>query len=189
VVVHSSTQDQRRQQSLARELQASSTTLEAAVREATQQEYCCHADAEAAAAQLRALQSADHWVEVLVEERPTYGPGRPSQQQPRVVKALRYGVLATLHERAAVIARRTQETGCFVLLTNVPTAGEMAHSAGEIRRAYTEQHGVEQNFTCLTDPVMVTSLFLKQPERIEALEAVVKPYRRSAEGLAKECSW
>lgn len=58
MVVHSSTQDQRRQQSLARELQASATTLEAAVREATQQEYFCHADAEAAAAQLRALQSA-----------------------------------------------------------------------------------------------------------------------------------
>jgi hypothetical protein len=38
VVVHSSTQDQRRQQSLGRELQASSMTLEAAVREATQQE-------------------------------------------------------------------------------------------------------------------------------------------------------
>jgi transposase len=58
VVVHSSSQDQRRQKALARELQASSTTLAAAVREATQQEYFCHADAEAAAAKLRALQSA-----------------------------------------------------------------------------------------------------------------------------------
>jgi transposase len=173
VVVHSSTQDQRRQQSLARELQTSSTTLEAAVREATQQEYCCHADAEAAAAQLRALQSAYHWVEVLVEERPKYGPGRPSQTQPRVVKALRYGLLATLHERAEVIARRPQETGCFVLLTNVPTAGEMAHSAGEILRAYKEPHGVEQNCTFVKDPVMVNRLFLKKPERIEALGLVL----------------
>ena len=80
VVVHSSSQDQRRQKRLARELQASYATLEATVREAAQQEYFCHADAEAAAAKLRALQSAYHEVEVGVEERPKYGPGRPSQQ-------------------------------------------------------------------------------------------------------------
>src|SRR5919199_4315865 len=43
VVVHSSSQDQRRQKRLARELQASAATLEATAREATQQEYFCHA--------------------------------------------------------------------------------------------------------------------------------------------------
>src|SRR5215468_1755495 len=58
VVVHSSSQDQRRQQALARELQASAATLEAAVRETGQPEYFCQADAEAAATKLRALQSA-----------------------------------------------------------------------------------------------------------------------------------
>ena len=46
----------------------------------------------------------------------------------------------TLHERSEVIARKTQETGCFVLLTNVPTAGEMAHTARDVLRAYKEQH-------------------------------------------------
>ncbi len=173
MVVHSSSQDQRRQKALARALQASSATLEATVREATQQEYFCHEDAEAAAAKLRALQSAYHRVEVMVEERPKYGPGRPSQQQPRVFKALRYGLKATLHERAEVIARKTQETGCFVLLTNVPTTGEMAQRAGDVLRAYKEQHGIEQNFAFLKDPVIVNSLFLKKPERIEALGLVL----------------
>jgi transposase len=173
VVVHSSSQDQRRQKHLARELQASYTALEATVREAAQQEYFCHADAEAAAAQLRAQQSAYHWVEVLVEEHPKYGPGRPSQKQPRVVKALRYGLKATLHERAEVIARKTQETGCFVLLTNVPTAGDMGHQARDVLRAYKEQHGIEQNFAFLKDPLIVNSLFLKKPERIEALGLVL----------------
>ena len=173
VVVHSSSQDQRRQKHLARELQASYATLEATVREATQQEYFCHADAEAAAAKLRAQQSAYHEVEVRVEEHPTYGPGRPSQKQPRVIKALRYGLQVTLRERADVIARKTQETGCFVLLTNVSTAGEMAHRAGDVLRAYKEQHGIEQNFSFLKDPVIVNSLFLKKPERIEALGLVL----------------
>jgi transposase len=169
VVVHSSSQDQRRQKHLARELQASAATLEGLVREAAQQAYFCLADAEAAAAKLRALQSAYHRVEVVVEERPQYGPGRPSQKRPRRVKALRYGLQVTLHERAEVIARKRQETGCFVLLTNVPTVGEMAHRAGDVLRAYKEQHGIEQIFGFLKDPLIVNSLFLKKPERIEAL--------------------
>src|SRR5919198_1732480 len=173
VVVHSSSQDQRRQKRLEREIQASSTTLEATVREAARQEYACLADAEAAAAKLRALQSAYHRVEVLIEERPQYGPGRPSQTRPRVVKALRYGLQGALHERAEVIARKRQETGCFVLLTNVPTAGEMGHRAGAVLRAYKEQHGIEQNYGFLKDPLIVNSLFLKKPERIEALGLVL----------------
>jgi transposase len=138
-----------------------------------QQEYFCQADAEAAAAKLRALQSAYHGVEVEVEEHPKYGPGRPSLQHPRVVKALRYGLRVTLRERSDEIARKTQETGCFVLLTNVPTVGEMAHRAGDILRAYKEQHGIEQNYGFLKDPLIVKSLFLKKPERIEALGLVL----------------
>jgi transposase len=172
VVVHSSSQDQRRQKHLRREFQASSAALEASVREAAQQEYFCRADAEAAATKMRALQSAYHRVEVVVEEHSKYGPGRPRLKQPRVVKALRYGLQATLHERAEVIARKTQETACFVLLTNVPTTGEMAHRAGDVLRAYKEQHGIEQNFGFLKDPLIVNSLFLKKPERIEALGLV-----------------
>jgi len=173
VVVHSSSQDQRRQQHLEREIRASYATLEASVHAVARQEYFCQADAEAAAAKLRALPSAYHWVDVAVQERPRYGPGRPSSTQPRVVKALRYGLQVTLHERAEVITRKTQEAGCFVLLTNVPTAGEMAHQAGDVLRAYKEQHGIEQNYGFLKDPLIVNSLFLKKPERIEALGLVL----------------
>src|SRR4029450_13685027 len=64
-------------------------------------------------------------------------------------------------------------TSCFVLLTNVPTAGEMAHRAGDVLRAYKEQHGIEQNYGFLKDPLIVNSLFLKEPERIEALGLVL----------------
>jgi transposase len=172
VVVHSSTQEPRRQKHLARELQASYATLEATVRAAAKQEYFCRADAEAAAEKLRALSSPYHQREVVVEERPQYGPGRPSRHVPRPVQALRYGLRPTLRDQAEVIARKRQEAACFVLLTNVPTPGEMAHSAGEVLRAYKEQHGMEQNCAFLKDPLIVNSLFLKKPERIEALGLV-----------------
>jgi transposase len=172
VVVHSSSQEQRRQTRLARALKASYTGLEAVVDEASQQAYFCQADAAAAAAKRRAVPSASHQVEVVAEEHPPDGPGRPSTRKPRLVKALRYRLKATVRERPESIARHAEEAGCCVVLTNVPTAGEMAQSAAAILRAYKEQHGIEQNVAFLKDPLMVHSLFLKKPERIEALGLV-----------------
>jgi len=60
-----------------------------------------------------------------------------------------------------------------VLLTNVPIAGDLAHSARDILTVYKDQHGTEQNYGFLKDPVIVNSLFLKKPERIEALGLVL----------------
>jgi hypothetical protein len=64
------------------------------------------------------------------------------------------------------------EAGCFVLRTNVPTAGPLAHSARDILPVYKEPPGTEQHYGFLKDPVIVKSLFLKKPERIEALGLV-----------------
>ena len=147
--------------------------LQTAARTAEQQEYFCRADAEAAAAKLRAVPTAYHLVDVTVEERPVYGRGRPSSHKPRPVKAMRYRLKTTIRPHTERIARREEEAGCFVLLTNVPTAGDLAHSARDILTVYKEQHGTEQNYGFLKDPVIVNSLFLKKPERIEALGLVL----------------
>jgi transposase len=42
-----------------------------------------------------------------------------------------------------------------------------------VLQAYKDQHGREQNFAFLKDPLIVNSLFLKKPERIEALGLVL----------------
>ena len=173
VVVHSSAQDKRRQQRLARDIQASYSTIQTAARTAEQQEYFCRADAEAAAAQLRAVPAAYHRMEVTVEERPVYGRGRPSAHKPRPIKAMRYRLKTTISPQTERIARLEEEAGCFVLLTNVPTAGDLAHSARDILTVYKDQHGTEQNYGFLKDPVIVNSLFLKKPERIEALGLIL----------------
>jgi transposase len=49
----------------------------------------------------------------------------------------------------------------------------MAHSARAVLQAYKEQHGIEQNYGFLKDPLSVNSLFLKKPERLEALGLVL----------------
>jgi transposase len=173
VVVHSSAQDKRRQQRLARGLQASYSTMQTTVRTAEQQEYFCRADADAAAAQLRTVHPPYHLVDVTVEARPVYGRGRPSSHKPRPVTAMRYKLKTTIRPHTERISRMEEEGGCCVLLTNVPTAGHLAHSAREILSVYKEQHGTEQNYGFLKAPVIVNSLFLKKPERIEALGLVL----------------
>lgn len=173
VVVHSSAQDKRRQQRLARDIQASSSTVQTAARTAEQQEYFCRADADAAAVQLRAVHAAYHRLDVTVEERPVYGRGRPSPHKPRPIKAMRYRLQTTISPQTERIARLEEEAGCFVLLTNVPTTGDLAHSARDILTVYKDQHGTEQNYGFLKDPVIVNSLFLKKPERIEALGLIL----------------
>jgi transposase len=173
VVVHSSAQDKRRQQRLARDIQTSYSTIQTAAQTAEQQEYFCRADAEAAAARLRAVPAGYHRLEVTVEARPVYGRGRPSLQKPRPIKAMRYRLKTAMSPQTERIARLEEEAGCFVLLTNVPTTGDLAHSARDILTVYKDQHGTEQNYGFLKDPVMVNSLFLKKPERIEALGLIL----------------
>ena len=71
------------------------------------------------------------------------------------------------------MARREAEAGCCVLLTNVPTAGDLAQSASAILAVYKDQHGTEPNYGFLKDPVIVKSRFLQKPERIEALGLIL----------------
>lgn len=71
--------------------------------------------------------------------------------------------MAKVVRATASLARKREEAGCFVLLTNVPTTGALAHSAKDVLQAYKEQHGTEQNYGFLKDPLIVKSLFFKAP--------------------------
>jgi hypothetical protein len=144
-VVHSSPQDKRRQPRLARDRQASESAAWTVARPAAQQEYLGRADAETAAATLRARPTASHLLEVAVEDHPLYGRGRPRSRQPRPIKALRYRRTITIHPDTERMSRREAEAGGFVLLTHVPTAGALAPSARDILTVYKEQQGTEQN--------------------------------------------
>jgi hypothetical protein len=173
IVVHSTAQDKRRLPRLAREVHASAQALQVVVRVEETPEDVCQADAEVAAARLRASQTPDHALVVTVEERPQSGRGRPSQPTPRAVKTMRDGLKCTRKERDATIARPRDEAGGVVLLTNVPTEGDLAHRAGDVRKGDKNHYGIEPNLSFRKDPLIVNRLFLKKPERIEALGLVL----------------
>ena len=66
------------------------------------------------------------------------------------------------------------EAGCFVLLTNLSGDQEFKDwPADKLLQLYKEQNGIEKNFGFLKDPMIVNSLFLKKPERIEVLGMIL----------------
>jgi len=169
IVVHSDANDRRRQKKLDRGLTASLKTAEERLSKVAKTEYFCPEDAEAAAEKLRGDTSRYHHVECAVVEKVTYAWGRPPKNGERRVAKIRYVLEGRVLEREDEVERVREAAGCFVLLTDVPTEGEMAHTPEDALAAYKEQHGIERDFGFLKDPLIVNDIFLKRPDRIEVL--------------------
>jgi len=169
VVVHSDAHDKRRQKKLERMLSESIEEAADILEKAGRIEYFCREDAQAAADKLRSEVSSCHYCDCEVREKVTYCRGRPPKSGERKVSKTRYVLEGKLALRTGEVERMRQAAGCFVLLTNVPEEGEMAHTPAEVLSAYKEQHGIERNFGFLKDPLIVNDIFLKRPDRIEVL--------------------
>lgn len=72
-----------------------------------------------------------------------------------------------------MIKRQFKETKsvlcCFVLITNL----DQSYSPLEVLKQYKAQSKVETSFKFLKDPLFVGPVFLKKPERVEALAYVL----------------
>lgn len=169
IVVHSDAHDKRRQKKLERLLSESRDKASEILKESCKVEYYCREDALAAAVKLRGDQSLLHYCECKVEEKSTYSRGRPPKNGERKVSKVRYVLEGEVLERLTEVEHIREAAGCFVLLTNTPADGEMAHSPEEVLSAYKEQHGIERNFSFLKDPTIVNDIFFKRPDRIEVL--------------------
>lgn len=169
IVVHSDAHDKRRQKKLDRILSESKEAYAKILNQAKAVEYFCREDAEAAAARLKVEESPCHYCACTVVEKEIYARGRPLKNGERRVARVRYVLEGEVIEDKDEVKRIREVAGCFVLLTNVPTSGSMAHSPEDVLAAYKEQHGIERNFGFLKDPLIVNDIFLKRPDRIEVL--------------------
>ena len=169
IVVHSDAHDKRRQKRLNRMLAESCEQTEKTLKEAVKIEYFCREDAEAAAAKLQEEKSPYHYCQCRAVEKVTYARGRPPKNGERTVSKIRYILKGEVVERSQEVEQVREAAGCFVLLTNTPIEGEMAHAPEDVLTAYKEQHGIEANFGFLKDDLIVNDLFLKKPDRIEVL--------------------
>jgi len=83
----------------------------------------------------------------------------------------------TTTQKPEAVNTLREQAGCFVLITNVPVEGptksDIPDDGKRILQVYKDQNGIEHNFSFLKDPVVVNSVFLKKPERIEALGLIL----------------
>jgi transposase len=86
--------------------------------------------------------------------------------------SLIFKVQAKLELDASAIARITKASGRFILATNVLEVSQL--NPDEMIVKYKEQQAAERGFWFLKDPLFFTdSVFLKSPERIEALTLIM----------------
>jgi transposase len=172
VVIHSSAHDKRRQKRIDRELKADRKALEDQCKTIYKKNFFCLADVQAAQEELSKTKCKYYVLDSQIEQRPKYKKGRPKGGI-KEVNQMRYGLLATITEDEKSVSKLRQQAGCFVMLTNVAKDGKDSYDAKDILKAYKDQYGIEQNFGFLKDPVIVNSIFLKRPERIEVLGLVL----------------
>lgn len=177
VVVHSSAHDRRRQKRLDREVIQEQATWSKKLAQLDKTLYFCEADAQAAMARLQEETLRFHDIEFLAEERPLYARGRPKADGSRALKEMRHAITGTLVPKPAAIDALREQAGCFVLITNVPPEGlpnsNIPYDGKTVLQAYKDQNGIEHNFSFLKDPVLINSVFLKKPKRIEALGLIL----------------
>jgi len=175
IVVHSSAHDKRRHRRIDRLLVQKRNDLETHCKKINAGPFYCRADAEAAAEKIsKATPNSYHKLQYEIREVAKYPRGRPAKGKPRTPVGYEYLLDVTIEEDTDAIAPLRLEAGCFVLLTNLSGIKEQVQwPAVTLLELYKNQSGIEQNFGFLKDPVIVNSIFLKKPNRIEVLGLIL----------------
>lgn len=175
IVVHSSAHDKRRHKRIDRLLLQKRKDLETHCKKINSGPFYCRADAEAAADKIRrASANSYHRLHYEIRKLAKYPRGRPAKGAARTPIGYEYLLDVKIDVDAGAVAPLRLEAGCFVLICNMSGKQERDQwPAGALLELYKNQSGIEQNFGFLKDPVIVNSIFLKKPTRIEVLGLVL----------------
>ena len=177
IVVHSSNHDKQRTKRIEREIGEAEAKIIATCKQGQKDLYQCQDDAKESLKKLKQNFQGGLWeVTGEIEEIKAYGPGRPPAKGPKKVKSISYRLKLQRHQNTQRISKHKERAGCFVLLTNTttdPESQEKSYSARDCLTNYKGQYGVERNFSFLKEPLIVNDIFLKKPERINALGMIM----------------
>lgn len=174
VVYRSSSLDHRKAKSLDRELDRVRADAERAAADLAAQPFACAADAEAAAAAFHA-QAPCWWpctptVTAVTVTGHRSHPGRPRRDEKPPTRTVHRVQITWGPRDEAAVQTELQRRSTFVLITTL--SGDR-YDARALLEEYKGQTSVEQRFHFLKDPAFVDAVFLKKPERIEALGYVM----------------
>ncbi|BBO80792.1 IS4 family transposase [Desulfosarcina ovata subsp. sediminis] len=175
LVVHSSAHDKRRHKRIDRLLGKKRKDLETHCKKINAGPFYCRPDAEAAAEKIvKTAANSYHRIQYGIKEVAKYRRGRPAKGKARTPIGYEYHLDVEINVDADAVAPLRLEVGCFVLLSNLSSKQERVQwTIVTLLELYKNQSGIEQNFGFLKDPVIVNSIFLKKPKRIEVLGLVL----------------
>lgn len=172
LVVESSLRRDADQRKLAKNLKKAEVEGQKKLRELSNIEFACSADASAAASRLSKQLKYHNLTQITSRQTTVKSPTDSTICHDNSSSSLIFKVEAQLELDANVVARITKASGRFILATNVLDVSQL--NPDEMIVKYKEQQAAERGFGFLKDPLFFTdSVFLKSPERIEALTLVM----------------
>jgi transposase len=161
LVVESEERQKSDQKRIEKKIEKHRLEAEKQLRDLSRQTYACLPDAIKAA---KKLEKKFKYHQISQIEAREEKDNNPDQAQIKV--------RADLEENSTLIQEEKQLAGRFILATNILDEGEL--SPDKMLMEYKEQQSTERGFRFLKDPMFLAdSIFLKSPERIQALALIM----------------
>ncbi len=174
VVVHSSKLDGRKTKGLERRLDDTEDELGKALEKFEKRRFACAPDAHEAWEEFVKEHGDPHFIldyQVKREQRRKKRdrPGRPPRDYVPEYEEI-FRVQTEMRRDSDRIRTEMEKASCFVLISRMPDDEEITDEY--ILRTYKEQTVVERHFTFIKDPKIVGPVYMKKPQRVEALAYV-----------------
>jgi len=171
LVVESSLRREADQRKLEKKLKKAESEGQKKLRELSNIEFACDTDALSAASRLSTKLKYHNLTQISSRQSTAKSDDNSTISDISSSKLI-FKVQAQLELDASAVAKVTKASGRFILATNVLEASQL--NPDEMIVKYKEQQSAERGFGFLKDPLFFTdSVFLKSPERIEALTLVM----------------
>ncbi|UXC23419.1 IS1634 family transposase [Weizmannia sp. FSL K6-0777] len=175
LVVHSNNLDQRKEKTLNRAIEKEEIQLKKEIEKLSKVIFHCKEDALEAIQSFKKKQKASYFcykLNVQMSDQPIKRKkrGRPKKDEQTKREQIYQIQLESFEKDHDFIENKKRMLSTFVLITN--KLDEETLSNQEVLRVYKGQSAVETRFRLIKDSQMIDAIYLKTPERVEALGIV-----------------
>ncbi len=173
LVVNSTSLDRRRTRGLQKRLDEAEKNLEEGLAKLGKRQFACEPDAHEA---WRVFEKEhndprfllEYQVETEQKRKKRKRPGRPPRGYMPEYEQV-YRIVPQMRRNAEYIQKEEEKASCFVLISKLSSKDITDEY---ILRTYKEQTVVTQHFAFIKDPKVVGPVYMKKPQRVEALAYV-----------------
>nr|WP_272939582.1 IS1634 family transposase [Heyndrickxia coagulans] len=175
LVVHSNNLDQRKEKTLNRAIEKEEIQLKKEIEKLSKVIFHCKEDALEAIQSFKKKQKASYFcykLNVQMSDQPIKRKkrGRPKKDEQTKQEQIYQIQLESFEKDHDFIENKKKMLSTFVLITN--KLDEETLSNQEVLRVYKGQSAAETRFRLIKDSQMIDAIYLKTPERVEALGIV-----------------